>query len=272
VIPTVLILAHGYDTGAISVAGWLARKLRPEAVRVICPEALSLALWSHRVDARGKASTRLVLPHAGSFATSQLAAVFNRIQYLPLPRFNRATPKDRDYASAELQAVMVSWLAELGDRAVHNVRRHPWLSPSLPLLHWARATAACGLPVAAHVVANSPRVGASPGNPPLTSVTDGQFANSRVARDRRNGLDNGVLMGTVLVAGEEAGGQLADRWGSNCIEAAKSLDFPLLEFRFALEDREMVLVAVDPLPTLIDPWATALAGRLLCTLAREASQ
>ncbi len=57
--------------------------------------------------------------------------------------------------------------------------------------------------------------------------------------------------------------------GLKCIEAARSLDFPLLEFHFALEDREMVLVAVDPLPTLVAPGPWPLAGRLLCTLARN---
>src|SRR5262245_29560283 len=96
----VLILAHATDVGAALVAGELARELGARAVRVVRPEILSLARWSQRVDANGGASTRIELPLGQPLANVELLAVLNRIRYLPVPRFQRASAKDRDYAGA----------------------------------------------------------------------------------------------------------------------------------------------------------------------------
>lgn len=244
----VLILAHAGDEGAKSVAARLVRELGADAVRVVRPEGLSLARWSHRVDSTGRASTRIALPRAPAFTNAGVAAVFNRIRYLAVPRFRRRSAKDRDYAGAEFQAIVVSWLAELGDRVVHVVRRHPWVTPSLPLQHWASAAAACGLPVAKRTIVNSPQ-----------AQTGADVPGSGMAD----------FAGTVLTAGERAGGPMANRYGLRCLATARALGFPLLEFCFDVEEKETVLVHVDPLPPLAEPWAVAMAGDLLKLRARE---
>jgi hypothetical protein len=262
VTAVVLVLAHAADAGAAAVAAWLARESGPQAVRIVRPEALSLSRWSQRVDARGRASTRIVPSRAPPLASAEVGAVLNRIRYLPAPRFHRASGKDQEYAGAELQAVVASWLAELGDRVVHAVRRHPWVTPLLPLQHWARAAAACGLPVAARTLANSPRAYGSRGG-------RSDFPNA--ADDHIAGIGM-IAAGTVVVAGNEVGGALSARYGPSALAAARALEFPLLEFRFAIEKNETVLVEVDPLPPLAEPWAAALVGRLLAALAREPRQ
>lgn len=258
----VVVLAHATDAGAASVAAWLAREFGPQAVRIVRPEALSLSRWSQRVDTRGRASTRVALPRAGPLANAEVGAVLNRIRFLSTPRFHRASGKDQEYSGAELQAVVASWLAELGDRVVHAVRRHPWVTPLLPLQHWARAAAACGLPVAARTLANSPRAYGSHGG--RSDFPD--------AADDLTGSVGMISAGTVLVAGNEVGGPLSRRYGPCALAAARALEFPLLEFRFAVEKGETVLVEVDPLPPLTEPWAAALVGRLLAALAREPRQ
>src|SRR5262249_31759455 len=149
-----------------------ANELGAERVGVARPEVLSLARWSHRVDAHGRASTRVALPRLGTLDTSSIGAVLNRIQHLAVPRFRRAPAKDREYAGAELQALVASWLAEHGARVVPSSRRHPCVTPGLPWQHWASAAAVHGLPIR---------------SPP----TDGVAAASA---------------GAVLVAGDRAGG------------------------------------------------------------------
>jgi len=240
-----LLLAHATDAGAASVAAWLAREVGPGRVRMIRPEALSLASWTHEIDAHGRSSTRIVFRNVEPLASAEVGAVLNRIRYLPMPGFNRASAKDRDYATAELQAVVASWLAGFGSRAIHSLWRHPWITPMLPLQHWAAAAAACGLPVASRTIASSSRL-----------------------RDRDHEAANpaaGTATGTVLVAGENLGGALAAPYGEQCLAAARLLGFSLLEFRFHGAD----LVQVDPLPALAEPWAAALTGRLLRSLLRE---
>ncbi len=251
---TALILAHAADAGAASAATWLAGELGAAAVRILRPEILSLARWTHRIDAHGAASTRIALPHAEPLVSAEIGAVLNRIRYLPTPGFNRSSAKDRDYAGAELQAVVASWLAGFGDRAIHSLRRHPWVTPTLPPQHWAKAAAAAGLPVAVRIIASSPRARGADGG-----VAHGGDADAAA----------GAAVGTVLAAGRGVGGALADRYGTKCLAAAHLLGFSLLEFRFAVEGRDTVLVEVDPLPPLVEPWAAALTGRLLGSLLRE---
>src|SRR5262245_13199831 len=134
---TVVILAHAADNGAASVADSIARETGGEAVTLVRPETLSLARWSHRVHSGGGASTRIELPYGQLLESGNVGAVLNRVRYLPVPRFHRSSAKNREYAAAEMQAVIASWLAGLGGRVVHVVRRHAWVSPTLPRQHWA---------------------------------------------------------------------------------------------------------------------------------------
>jgi hypothetical protein len=112
----VIILAHASDTGAGLVAEWLAGAVGPQAVRIVRPETLSLARWSQHVDSYGRATTRVTWPRQEPLEDAQVGAVLNRIRYLPVPRFRGASAKDKDYASAEFQAVVSSWLARFGRR------------------------------------------------------------------------------------------------------------------------------------------------------------
>jgi hypothetical protein len=256
----VLVLAHATDVGADRVAAAAARRFGPDSVRLVRPEMLGLASWSHRVDARGRPSTRLLLPNAEPIDDTRVAAVLNRIRYLPVPRFHRAAAKDRDYAGAEMQALVASWLAGFGARVVHVVRQHPWVTPVLPRQHWAAAAAAAGLPVARRVISTSPHVRQSSSHGLVHEKRD----EDGIGEVTADGLGS-----TVLVAGDGTGGRLASALGAGCMRAARTLGFPLLEFRFATEGERTVLTEVDPLPSLVEPWATALTVDLLESRAGE---
>lgn len=245
----VLILAHAGDAGAAAVAAQLARTPGAPRVRLVRPEALTLARWSHRLPAHGAALTRIDGARGAPVADGEVGAVLDRIRRLPAAGFHRATAKDRDYAAAEWQALVASWLAALGDRVVHPVHRHPWVTPLLSTLHWSAAAASAGLPLAhcacrehaRAAAATSGDCGCSTGNPPAVDDASGR----------------------VLVADEEADGTLAAVFGEVCIATARQLGFPLLEFRFIRQDGEFRLAAVDALPALQDPRDVVRVGRLL---------
>jgi hypothetical protein len=242
---TVVILAHGTDAGASLVAASLRRDFGPDSIQVIRPETLCLGQWSHRIRADGKTTTRLELPAGRVLSSTDIGVVLNRIHYLPAPRFHRAPAKDRDYAGSELHALVLSWLNDLGDRVVNSVRRHPWITPMLPLQHWAVAAAGAGLPVAERRIASSTRAIAASGElPPARS-------------------EPGVEAGTVLIAGSRADGVLASRYGDQCMAAANVLGFSLIEFQFAFERGETALAGVNPLPNLAEPSVAAMTADLI---------
>jgi hypothetical protein len=251
-VKRIVLLAHASDAGAASLALRLRGRLGPAAVVVVRPEALSLATWTHRVDEHGHASTRLSLPGRPPLESADVGVVLNRIRYLPVPRFRRSSAKDRDYAGAELEALVASWLAEMGDRVVHVVRSHPWVTPSISVQRWVSVAAAHGLPVAPRTIATSARWPRRP--TPAAS-----------------GRDAPAFAGSVLVAGDDVEGPLSRPFGAACAAAARAFGcFPLLEFQFAREEGGVSLAGVDPMPPLERPAAVEAVCRLAVSLLGHA--
>lgn len=142
-----LILAHTLDAGAQAVARALAPTLG-QSLTVLPPEWLGQASWSHRLDTQGHAHTRLRWHGGRLLDSNDIGSVWNRIRHLPQAAFRASTASDRDYAAAELQALVSSWLAELGVRVAPPIRRHACVTPGLHYLHWAAAASRCGMPLA----------------------------------------------------------------------------------------------------------------------------
>lgn len=142
-----LILAHATDIGAMAVA----HRLRPRlgsALVVLQPEWLGQAAWSQRLDEQGRAHTRLCWPGHDPLDSDQDGLVWNRVQQMPQAAFRASSAKDRDYAGAELHALVASWLAGLGTRVSPPMRPHACVAPALHHLHWAAPAPRCGLVLA----------------------------------------------------------------------------------------------------------------------------
>jgi hypothetical protein len=88
------------------------------------------------------------LPGGHRLDGGQVAFVWNRIRLLPQAAFRNSPPQDRDYAAAELQALVASWLAELGEHVEPSIRRHACVTPALHLLQWTAVANRCGLALA----------------------------------------------------------------------------------------------------------------------------
>lgn len=142
-----MILAHAFDGGAQAVTDMLAPVLG-HRLTLLRPEWLGQARWSQRLSEKGIARTVLHWYGGQSLAGRQIGLVWNRIRLLPQAAFRSSTAQDRDYAGAELQALVASWLAELGERVEPPMRRHASVMPMLHHLHWTAVASRCGFALA----------------------------------------------------------------------------------------------------------------------------
>jgi hypothetical protein len=229
----VLVLAHSFDAGAMAVVAKLQREPAMPPICVIAPEQLSLARWSHRIDERGSASTTVVVPGGERIDSREVAAVWNRIRYLPQPAFRNAPEKDIGYAAAELQAVMASWLGALGDKVLPDMRRTLWEAPTPHPLPWLLLAGKFGIPSA------------------------------------KSSLYSASLR--LLLAGDEVVGSVAPRHEAACRAVARHLGHGLIEFVFCEEEGESRLLRIDAAPALKEAAAVDAASRLLQRMSGRAT-
>lgn len=263
----IIILAHAHDAGAAPVAAVVGHRAGC-AIVVVRPEALGVARWSHHVDPYGRATTRLTLPRASS-PIERIDCVLNRLQYLPTPRFHRASPKNRDFAAAELNALVMSWLGSLGRRVVNPVAAHGMSTTAPWSRRWLPTAAACGLRVPRSIVATASRLLApvGPGERVRRSAAWPYPVNGRAPAEVVADETQMLAVGTVLVAGGQVVGKLAERVGAGGIAFARTVGYPLLEFCFAEVLADLTLVSVDVIPALDTPAAVAATADLIETVA-----
>lgn len=268
-----VVLAHAHDAGARRLARYLAA--RAAAPLVVRPEQLATARWSHRVDAGGVARTTLTLATGAALGPADVGCLLNRIDALPVRRFERSAPRDRDYAAMELQALVASWLAGLGDRVVNPVTaRATDAGPTSDRLWLARA-AAGGLPVVRSLVATSARLvpaAAAAGDPPLRPLgpwvpRSGRASTGRVPVEAAWPEDAGADQ--VVVGGRRTAGPLAPRFGAACAAVAAESGCRLAGFRFVggAGDHGWALCRVTTRPALDSDDALAAAADLLASIA-----
>jgi hypothetical protein len=147
-----LILAHALDTGAQSVAMALSPLLDCR-LTLLRPEWLGQANWLQRMDGEGRAHTQLCWRNGHRLDSTQIRLVWNRTRLLPQAAFRFGNVQDRDYAGAELQALVASWLASMDERVEPSMRRHACVTPLLTGMHWTTAASRCGLALATRSVA-----------------------------------------------------------------------------------------------------------------------
>ena len=223
-----MILAHAVDSGAQAVAGLLAPVLG-ERLTVLRPEWLGQARWSQRLSEKGIARTLLRWHGGHSLDGRQIGLVWNRIRLLPQAAFRGSTAQDRDYAGAELHALVASWLAELGERVEPPMRPHASVTPVLHHLHWTAVASRCGL-----VLATAPLA-----------------------------LEDFSVLRTPM----ELCGSLTHTWPTSfahaCHAMASELGFALLSLGFRGTPAAPLLCRVDVHPALTSPGEVQAAARWL---------
>lgn len=267
-----VVLAHAHDLGATAVAAQLSTCFGPHDVTVVRPETLGLGRWSHRLGSTSEVQTVLILPSGMAIASSAVSCLFNRLQYLPSPRFSRASPKDRNYASAELQAIVASWLSSLGSRVVNPAGPRGQARGPISRRGWLALAADCELPVARSLAATTGKMiqATLPGE--RIRLRESWLAGPRgpVPVEVEPDPVTGDEEETLLVAGDRVVGALADSYGTRCRAVARRSGCTLLEFRFRRLNGAFVVGEIDPFPLLAHAEAAiATAELLLETAARH---
>lgn len=264
-----VVLAHTHDVGASAIAARLSSMLGTRNVTMVRPEMLGLARWSHHLGSTSGAQTCLTLPSGTEVHSSDVAVLFNRLHYLPIPRFSTASPKDRDYAGSELQALVASWLYSLGPRVVNPTGPRAQARGPVSQRAWLASAASLGLPVVRRIVATSGRR--------INDTLPGEQIRLRVPWP--GGLRGPVPVDveqdtasesdgcSLLVAGDRVVGPLTEAFGAQCTAVARRSECTLLEFRFAPVLGKPALLRVDPMPSLAQPWAADAATELLVATA-----
>jgi hypothetical protein len=230
-----------------------AARARPDAdVRWVPGYAWERTRWTHRITSTGRASTRLTFPagFGDPVDDDDLALVWFRATTSVPSALRTASAADRDYASAEVQALTVSWLATLGDRVVNTVTGDGPTGPTWSNVRWRAEARRAGRPVTGGVAATSARL--VPG-----------WSGS--AWDARRPLDlTPDVARRVLVAGRRAVGASDVAEARGCCGLAAAARCRILSVGF---DSAGGVVDAQPLAPVISPDEVTLAGAFLTEVA-----
>jgi len=266
--PTVIVLAPSHDRGAVAVARTAAARRGAGAVHLVTPSELTGARgWTHAVDARGGVTGDVVLRSGTVLAPDAIGCVLNRCFVVAAPAFARAQPRERDYAAAEMHALVVSWLEGLGCPVIN---RADTMLGSTTRRQWLMRAIAAGIPVVRDVVATSVSL-VPPELRDRVSVR-GPWPDTRlVARQPVEAGDEVVPpFVDVLVAGDRVHGELPPSLQRRCVELARGAGHALLALSFVARGPQLRLAYVDPMPPLLDQVAVdAVAGLLERSVARS---
>jgi hypothetical protein len=220
--PSVLIIADRGDLAAAAVAHATAARSNDYRVAVVHPDQLALAQWTQTLTPNGRVTTTIELRDGLTIASEALGSVFVGSDTVVAPQFARSAAADRDYAAAELQALMVSWLGSLGRRVVNRCDGTSISGPSWTPRRWLIEAQRAGLRVCSSTAATSARLLTGwRGHPfaarlPLATIGDSGTAETAET--------------AVAVAGRVLNGPL--QCGAECERLAASTGCRLFEIEF----------------------------------------
>lgn len=125
------------------IAGVQRRGLTP--LVPITPEALVTSRRLVHEVTDTSVRTRFTLPDGRTIDTSDVTGAINRLGLLPLDLLARASASDGWYAGQEMQAVVLSLLEGLGDRAVNRPAPPGLCGPEPPFAQWCVLAGRAGL-------------------------------------------------------------------------------------------------------------------------------
>lgn len=232
-----LILGSTFDTVARSVAERITRRHGAESVMHRTLEDLANASWLHRVGAAG-VTTSLNFADGTTFAGFAPTIVLNRLEFVPTLLFTRMATGDRDYARTEFYALLLSWLAGLGDIVVNRAAPSGLAGPDLRPWQWIASAAKVGLPPFPGGAATSARrAPAPPGSVPrpdlMPAVDDAALA--RLGFDRpitRAPPPAGLLQ--ILVLGDRViGAEASQDLERPCTQLSRAVGAEILLIQLA---------------------------------------
>ncbi|MFL5608528.1 MAG: hypothetical protein ACJ8AD_18885 [Gemmatimonadaceae bacterium] len=255
---TLLVLADATD-GTAARLTLLARRLG-RAVRFVVPADLASG-WTHRIDGRD-VRTRLTLRDGAMIDDAALAGVFNRAWAIPASAAAPFDGADRDYAIAELHALVVSWLASLRCPVMNRAAPNALAGGAYSAARWQLLAHAAGFDTTALRYTTSQRRFPAPG---MVRV-DRAFAAHGTSRalelsgPATFGEPAGVRNASLLVVGETVWPEQMAREEAAplvepCRRIARAAGVTLLRVHVAdggAPAQPWQFVGADPMPTIDD--------------------
>jgi len=239
----VVILPGPEDLGAGQVASAIRRG--GAEVLVVPGPVLEAAHWEHRV-ADGQSRTLVRLPDGTVLDDASVGAVLNRLPGASVRRFAHSPERDRSYAAAEWEALVLAWLSAMGERVIGcPTPAVISLGPSAPgaELRWLAWGRRCGL--------LGPRALVAP-HPVWLSVPPSSGP-----------IERWTVVGPIVLRA----GVAVDEGPAQALRSlAKIAGVDLLDVTLRSTAAGDELVAVDLRPALTPGIAEALAGLLLSRL------
>jgi hypothetical protein len=171
-----LVLSQGGDPDGAWIAERLRDRLGGSVEHVTADQLVHGATWEHRLADDG-VQTVVHLDDGRVLRSQEIRAVLNRLVWMGAEGYAGASPADRTYASGELQALALSWLASLGGRVLCPPSAVALCGAYRPATHWRWLARQAGVPVASGCEASDlERYG--------VVVVDGDVVSERVLDDR----------------------------------------------------------------------------------------
>jgi len=150
-----LVLCHCSDLAAIwAYEGLKALGMGP--LELVSAESLAFSLkWEHRIRTNS-ASFRITLADGREIASEKVFGALNRLQFVPLPHWHRASLQDQSYVGQEMMAFYTSWLFSMPGRVLNPATPAGLSGAMRRPLEWMRLASQAGLPTAGYQADHSP--------------------------------------------------------------------------------------------------------------------
>jgi hypothetical protein len=274
----VLILAHQSDATAYRVAA-AARRLAGADVCVVSPADLACgATWRHvlRPNKSGlDAETRIALRDGRVIDSHEVTGVLNRIEFVEVPQFAQSREADQAYATMEIHALLLSWLASLRCPLVNPVALHTFEGDERSVVRWRVLAGRVGLPAAGLRLTTSVRRYPASGMVPCDhAVAPNSGASAaRLPRARSHAVltdQVGSQEESALVVGDATWGELPSALLAGARRLARAAGVYVLRVHFvsSADERAWLLADADPLPEVRELAPVSAIAEALCTRDR----
>ena len=252
-----LVLAHHGDDTAARVAALLDQRHPPGATRLASMEEIVCApKWEHRLGPNG-VQTELILGDGTMIRSDDIGVVFNRLRAVAVPRFAGAPDAERDYATMEMFALLLSWLRGLPCPVINPPSNQGLSGAHRHLAVWQLLAGKAGLPALRLRLTSNPRRYPDFALKLSFCPSGGASAASSAVIDRPTLLAEavGVHDYSALVIGDAVLGSPTPDLDEPCRRLARSCNQHLLRIYFSstLEPaRPVVFTGADFFPDILD--------------------
>jgi hypothetical protein len=271
-----LLLANDGDATANRVAAMLRTRHQADAVALVTMRDLAQAdELTQTMNGGGQPHTIIRLRTGVTIDSGDIGVVMNRLRYIAVPQFTRSNPADRNYATMEMYALLVSWLTSLRCPIVNRGDSSGLSAAPRNAFEWLRLAADAGLRTPRLAASSSLRryavsdmvmlglEGAENGTRFIAAQQRGWFLERLGSRRCSLYVTGTHVSGALSAETKRAVRRLAHRAG---------LSIARVDFSQALDSPDSwVFVGIDEWPEVVDGESMASVATLLEDLASARS-